>query len=188
MTDDMEKLLVEKISEIIIWGCDVYNIPVLIVNTQWSFSSRYVSSSVRTCGLQFDVFFALNDFYKSWELGGVFYENYKKINNDPVIKTFTGSGPEILTSLVCHEMAHVFERLSLQEAWFPSKISAYYGFNDQRVKPRAHHNKLWRIIYRELKTLFMPEYLDIKINKSIELIKVKGDFKTDFYIKNKEAL
>lgn len=178
------RCLAEKIEEIIRWGCSIYNIPVLIVNTRWSFSGRYTTSSISGSQLKFTAFFSLYDILNTWETGGTFYESFKRVKDDPIIGTFTGSGLDLLIALVCHEMAHIFDSISLQEMWFPTKVLQYYGRVPRKMKTRHHHNELWRIIYRELKTLFMPESPRIEYCDAVDLVSIKSPTSVDFYAKH----
>lgn len=174
------RCLVEKIDDIIKWGCSVYSIPILIVNTKWTFSNRCTTSHVSGSLLKYDAFFALHDTLETWETGGVFYERLKRVENDPVIGTFTGSGLDLLVALVCHEMAHIFENASLQEDLIPTKVSQYYGITPRKSKSHHHHNKLWCTIYRELKTTFMPSYKK-ELPGTVEVVKIASPTSVDFY-------
>jgi hypothetical protein len=170
--------------DIIRWGCVVYDIPILIVNTRWSFSSRYSTSSVSGSQLKYNAFFSLYDTLVTWDTGGTFYESFKRVKDDPIIGTFTGSGLELLIALICHELAHIFESISLQESWFPTKILQYYDRVPKKSKMRHHHNELWRIIYRELKTTFMPASPRIESVGEVDLVSIKNPTGVDFYAKH----
>lgn len=180
-TDDIGQCLIDKIDQIIKWGCSVYDIPVLIVNMKWTFSGRYTVSYVCGSKLKYTAFFALHDFFETWESGGTFYESSKRVNSNPVIRTFAGSGYELLIALLCHEMAHIFESISLQDSVFHTKVMAYHNIVVPKTKMRHHHNALWRIIYSDLKIRFMPPSNKTIIDNSIEVIKVKNHSGVDFY-------
>ena len=118
----------------------------------------------------------------TWETGGEFYESFKRVKDDPIIGTFSGTGPELLIALVCHEMAHVFEQVASQEKYFPGKVLSYYGL-PCITDTRHHHNELWRTIYRELKTKFMPSVPKCEIQSMIDIVRVKNLIGIDFYAK-----
>lgn len=175
--------LTEKIAEIIKWGCAAYSLPILIVNAKWTFSNRYTVSHIKGDFLKFDAFFSLYDFLKMWETGGIFYESHKRVKNDPVIGTFSGNGPELLITLICHEMAHVFEQVASQECYAPGKVLSYYGKTCVTDK-QHHHNALWREIYRELKTNFMQSSQKNSIIHNVDMVMIKEFDGMNFFAKH----
>jgi hypothetical protein len=62
--DDVIQHLTDKIAAIIEWGCLSFNIPILIVETEWSISNRYTVSSIAGSNLKFTSFFALRRRFK----------------------------------------------------------------------------------------------------------------------------
>lgn len=146
---------------------------------KWTFSRLYSISSIGGSHLKFDAFFALHDMLSTWETGGIFHENLKRVKDDHIIGTFIGTGPDLVTALVCHEMAHVFESIARQEYCYPTSILKYYGRTS--TKTNIHHNDLWRTIYRELKTKFMPHATPIQIDSKIEMVKKVGKDSIDIF-------
>lgn len=153
----IETCLLDIIDTIKIWGCDKYNIPFLLIKTDWTFSKRYRSSFCQGSFLKYRLFFAL-DFtaqistipYK------VLFEECNKISQkDPITANFYGNWKQHLKTLVCHEMAHIFDTSAREEHIIPSKICNYYNIPIPRKKRYHHHNALWHKIYRDLKYNFM---------------------------------
>jgi hypothetical protein len=116
-------------------------------------------------------------------LDGVFYERFKRVKDDPIIGTFSGTGFELLVALICHELAHIFESISRQEIWIPSGVLSYYNRTADESKMHHHHNEFWRVIYRELKLKFMPGSPKIEVDPSVDMIRIKTPSGVDFYAK-----
>jgi predicted SprT family Zn-dependent metalloprotease len=121
------------------------------------------------------------DVLRSWETGGTFYEKNKRVKYDPFIGTFEGSGKDILTTLICHEMAHIFETIAIQEEVFSTGVLQYYGL--KKSKTNHHHNKLWRVIYRDLKLGFMLGDTARDKYKGVDLTQIKKENCVVFYAK-----
>ncbi len=121
------------------------------------------------------------DVLRTWETGGTFYEKSKRVQCDPVIGTFEGSGKDILTSLICHEIAHIFETIAIQDDVFSTGVLQYYGL--KKCKSKHHHNKVWRFIYRDLKLEFMMDNAARYQSKEVEVPQIKEENRVAFYAK-----
>lgn len=154
---EIKNQLQKRIIECINFGSKELGVPLLILHIDYTFSKRNSISSAKTGFLESYLFFALKDIEEAKIKGkdSEFTEFHKISNEWRETGSFIGDWQSHLNALVSHEMAHVFESLAQKEPHSNTKINSYYGLQISKGKYK-HHNKLWRLIYRDLR------------NKSIE--------------------
>lgn len=148
--DEITLLLTDKIARCIGWAEEHLDVPLLVLYLKTDFS-RKRASYVRTGFLEYEMFFALGAIktLKDTRQTDEFYEYHNRTNLIKETSSFVGDWLSHLTALVCHEMAHVFERMSHLEPNITSNINnRYKTWNKPR---KQHHNYLWRHLYRDLK-------------------------------------
>jgi len=174
-TEIIERLK-NKILECINFGSKELGVPLLILHVDYTFSKRNSISSAKTGFLESYLFFALKDIEESKirEKDSEFTEFHKISNEWRETGSFNGDWQSHLNALVSHEMAHVFESLAQKEPHSNTKITSYYGLQISKGKYK-HHNKLWRLIYRDLRNK------SIESNDELLLIKRFNGFDCYYY-------
>lgn len=81
------------------------------------------------------------------------FREYASISDDPEIGTFQGTGWEYLAALAAHEVAH-------GAAWLIQPyctVPAVLGISHEDAQDRRPHGRLWRAVYRFLRTRLLQE-------------------------------
>ena len=149
---DIFECVRQKILECIEFGNTKLGVFLLILHVNLDFSKKRTSGYVIPRLLEYDIMLSLGHilYLKKTKENDWFNEEHKRTNNFPGIESFYGNWNEHLKALIFHEMAHVFERMSRIEPHSQSKINEYYNLRTSS-KEKQHHNRLWRLIYKDLK-------------------------------------
>lgn len=151
---EINQYLVDCVLKCIKWAERYLKLFLLILHVKTDFSSRRTTSYVIPNLLEYDVVFSLASIMDLYLIEGKdwFYETHKRTNQFSGTETFYGDWKEHLNALVCHEVAHVFESMAKIEPYSKTIINEYYNIKPSN-KRTHHHNRLWRLIYRDLRML-----------------------------------
>ena len=154
INEDIFEYARQKVLECIEFGVTELGVFLLILHVDLDFSKKITTGYVITKLLEYNIVLSLGYILhlKKTENKDWFYETHKRTNNFSGTEPFYGDWKDHLRALIFHEMAHVFERMSRIEPHSRSKINEYYDLRTPN-KGTQHHNHLWRLIYRDLRSL-----------------------------------